>query len=147
MWAEPACSPASPGYRQGMGGGSEARVPPRSQTLPAGPHTSSEARWFLFQTLGDELPWERLHLAALLTTELASNAARHGSEKPGTPIEVKAETRGQQLRVTVHDQGPGFDPVSVIEESQSTGLRLVDRLSTRWGVDRPNRGTDVWFEI
>lgn len=135
------------GYQLGMGAESTARVPPKSQVLPAGPHTSSEARWFLLQTLADKLPWERVQIAALLTTELASNAARHGSERAGAPIEVKAETRGQQLRVTVHDQGSGFDPVSVIQGTRTTGLKLVDKLSKDWGVDRPNRGTDVWFEI
>jgi anti-sigma regulatory factor (Ser/Thr protein kinase) len=128
-------------------GGRSARVPPKSQTLPAGPRTSTEARWFLLQTLGDALPWEKVQVAALLTTELASNAARHGSQDVGAPIEVKAEARGEQVRVTVHDQGPGFDPVSVIEQTKHTGLKLVDRLSTNWGVDRPGRGTDVWFEI
>ena len=86
-------------------------------------------------------------MAALLTTELASNAARHGSRDVGAPIEVRTEARGEQVRVTVHDQGSGFDPVSVIEENRTSGLRLVDRLSTSWGVDRPGRGTDVWFEI
>jgi two-component sensor histidine kinase len=86
-------------------------------------------------------------VAALLTTELASNAARHGSDVVGAPIEVKTEARGDEVRVTVHDQGSGFDPISVIEETENSGLRLVERLSSRWGVERSDRGTDVWFEI
>jgi two-component sensor histidine kinase len=130
-----------------MGAGSRARVPPQSQSLPAGPHTAHEARWFLIKTLGDRLPWERVQVAALLTTELASNAARHGSDEVGAPIEVKAEARGDEVRVTVHDQGSGFDPISVIEETENSGLRLVERLSSRWGVERSDSGTDVWFEI
>jgi anti-sigma regulatory factor (Ser/Thr protein kinase) len=96
--------------------------------------------------LGERQPTERKQLAALLTSELASNAARHGSHEAGSPIEVRTEAQGEQLRVTVHDQGSGFDPSTVIEGG-SGGLRLVDKLSSTWGVERTEAGTDVWFEI
>jgi anti-sigma regulatory factor (Ser/Thr protein kinase) len=90
---------------------------------------------------------EQKRIALLLTSELASNAVRHGSETVGAPIDVTAETEGEQLRVTVHDQGSGFDPLTVIEGTGSGGLRLVDRLSAKWGVEQTESGTDVWFEI
>jgi anti-sigma regulatory factor (Ser/Thr protein kinase) len=79
--------------------------------------------------------------AALLTGELASNAARHGGEPIGMSVSI--EEAG--LRVTVHDEGSGFDPLTVIEGSG--GLRLVDKLSSKWGVEQTKSGTDVWFEI
>lgn len=130
-----------------MEGSGDDRVPPQSRVLPAGPRTSSEARWFLHEALGKRYPPEQEEVALLLTSELASNAARHGSEEVGLPIEVTAEAEGDQLRVTVHDQGSGFDPLVVMEGSRIGGLRLVDRLSSQWGVERTETGTDVWFEI
>jgi hypothetical protein len=89
--------------------------------LAAGPQTTHEARWFLIKTLGDRLPWERVQVAASLTTGSTSNTARHGSDEVGAPIEVKAEARGDEIRVTVHDQGSGSDPRSVIEETRTAG--------------------------
>lgn len=82
-----------------------------------------------------------------MTSELASNAARHGSEEVGLPIEGLAEAEGDQLRVTVHDQGSRFDPLTVMEGSRIGELTLVDRLSSQWGVERTERRTDVRFEI
>ncbi len=130
-----------------MGVGADNREPPLSRVLSAGPRTSSEARSFLREALGKRHPPDQRQVALLLTSELASNAARHGSEVVGSPIEVTAEAEGEQLRVTVHDQGSGFDPMTVIEGTGSGGLRLVDRLSSKWGVERTEKGTDVWFEI
>jgi anti-sigma regulatory factor (Ser/Thr protein kinase) len=130
-----------------MDTGPEDRETPLSLTIPAGPRTSTEARWFLLEALGERHPPERKQLAALLTSELASNAARHGSLEIGSPIEVRTEAQGEQLRVTVHDQGSGFDPSPVREGAGSGGLRLVDKLSSDWGVERSETGTDVWFEV
>ena len=127
--------------------GSDDRIPPQSRVLSAGPGSSSEARWFLREALGNRHPPDQEEVALLLTSELASNAARHGSEEVGLPIEVTAEAEGERLRVTVHDQGSGFDPSTVIEETGGGGLRLVDKLSSKWGVERTESGTNVWFEI
>ena len=124
-----------------MAAGPDDQVPPQSRVLSAGPRTSSEARWFLLEALKDHDVSVDVGAAALLTGELASNAARYGGEPIGMSVSI--EEAG--LRVTVHDQGSGFDPLTVIEGSG--GLRLVDKLSSKWGVEQTERGTNVWFEI
>ncbi len=125
----------APGERQG----------PWSRELRAGPDTAAEARWFLWEVLRDRQEAVDLDVAALLTTELASNAARHGSERPGSPIEVSVSLQEEGLRVSVHDQGPGFDPDD--ENARGWGVKLVEALSSDWGLERGDRGTEVWFEI
>lgn len=88
---------------------------------------------------------ERRQLALLLSSQLGSNAARYRSDEVGLPIEVTAEAEGEQLRVTFHEQGSGFDPLTVTKRSGE--LRLVDRTSSRWGVEQTESGSDIWFEI
>jgi hypothetical protein len=48
--------------------------------------------------------------------------------------------------VEVADHGPGFDP-DIRHETPGFGLRLVDKLASRWGVERSARGCRVWFEV
>jgi hypothetical protein len=50
------------------------------------------------------------------------------------------------VRVEVADHGPGFDP-EIRHETPGFGLRLVDKLASRWGVERSARGCRVWFEV
>lgn len=90
--------------------------------------------------------------AHLLTSELASNAVRHGK----APIDLSISVGEEGLRVSVFDRGAGFDPEELGgDEALSTGdwaeggrgLQLVNRLSTEWGVDRHENGTEVWFRL
>jgi serine/threonine-protein kinase RsbW len=55
----------------------------------------------------------------------------------------------RELRVSVRDRGPGFDPDRFREPTDDGGwgLDLVRSLSSRWGVDPSDNGTDVWFAI
>lgn len=123
-----------------------------SKELHAGPQTPAEARIFLSKAL------ERFHVdvdrdaARLLTSELASNAARHGKE----PIDVSISVEHEGLRVSVFDRGAGFDPADLafgdslsagdwVEDGR--GLHLVDALSADWGVERGDGGTEVWFRL
>jgi anti-sigma regulatory factor (Ser/Thr protein kinase) len=114
-----------------------------SRTLRAGPTTAAEARWFLWEALKDQDVSADMADAALLTTEAASNAARHGKE----PIELSISLEEEGLRVSVFDQGLGFDPHEEITRSRGSGVNLIERLSTDWGVDRSEDGTEVWFRI
>ena len=84
-----------------------------------------------------------LDAAALLTTELASNAARHGGE----PIGMSVSVEEGELRVSVHDHGSGFDPADENIRSSGSGVRLVEALASDWGVEHDDEGTEVWFKI
>jgi len=46
----------------------------------------------------------------------------------------------------VIDGGAGFDP-EVRHAVNGFGLRLVDKLASRWGVERESNTTRVWFEV
>ena len=122
--------------------------PPRSRSteLRAGPQTPAQARWFLAQALASfdvDVDWQT---AALLTSEVASNAARHGKE----PIDVTVSIDNEDVRVSIFDRGAGFHPGDrgpVGEDEGGWGLRLVEDLSSDWGVDRRDDGTEVWFRL
>ncbi|MGH2642290.1 MAG: ATP-binding protein [Actinomycetota bacterium] len=120
-----------------------------SRELRAGPGTPAEARSFLSEAL------ERFDVdvdrdtANLLTSEIASNAARHGKE----PIDVSISVEGG-LRVSVFDRGEGFDPEEHRIDRDSSawaeggwGLQVVQHLSSEWGVVRRDGGTEVWFRL
>jgi anti-sigma regulatory factor (Ser/Thr protein kinase) len=81
--------------------------------------------------------------AALLTGELASNAARHGGE----PIGIGVSIAEDGLRVSLRDHGPGFDPTDENARGAGLGVKLVDTLASEWGVERDDETTEVWFKI
>jgi anti-sigma regulatory factor (Ser/Thr protein kinase) len=86
--------------------------------------------------------------AVLLVSEIVSNSVRHASLDETDAIEVRIRGSRSKLRVDVVDPGPGFDSERIrpSEREGGWGLRLLDRLATRWGVER-NDGTRVWFEL
>jgi anti-sigma regulatory factor (Ser/Thr protein kinase) len=86
--------------------------------------------------------------AVLLVSEVVSNSVRHASLDATDAIEVRIRGSRSKLRVDVLDPGPGFDPgrLRPSEHDGGWGLRLLDRLATRWGVER-NDVTRVWFEL
>ena len=84
----------------------------------------------------------------LLVSEIVSNCVRHASLDPSDAIQVAIRGSNSILHVDVVDPGPGFDPDAVpsARTNGGWGLRLLDRLSSRWGVER-NHVTRVWFEL
>lgn len=83
----------------------------------------------------------------LLVTELVTNAVLHAGA-PGSPVLLRVTVTPAQLRVEVHDRGPGFEMRRPEPRGSSGGygLFLVERMSDRWGVNRGGR-TCVWFEL
>ena len=85
--------------------------------------------------------------AALLVTELASNALRHGG--PGVDLWVR-QLPGGGLRVEVVDGHATALPVlraAGPEAEGGRGLLLVSVLARAWGTERLSAGKCVWFEL
>ena len=124
----------------------------RSTELRAGPRTPAEARSFLsaaLEVLDVDVEGDTAHL---LTSELASNAARHGKE----PIAISVSVGEEGLRVSVFDRGAGFDPEALRFDGDASaqpwaeggwGLQVVHKMASEWGVKRRNDGTEVWFRL
>jgi anti-sigma B factor antagonist len=88
--------------------------------------------------------------AALVISELLSNALQHGTPLPGSGIRVSWDTDGDGVRVCVSDGG-GLTRPELGEPTSTTtggrGLRIVARLSQRWGTYSDADGTTVWAEV
>jgi two-component sensor histidine kinase len=90
------------------------------------------------------VPEDIAHTLLLLSTEIVGNAVRHAGLADDQKIVFFARLRDDFARVEVADPGIGFDPDTV--ETEGFGLRLLDKLATRWGVES-RRGCKVWFEV
>ena len=86
------------------------------------------------------------HTVCLLASEAVTNSLRHGGLGPDERIVLAARITRDFVRVEVRDPGPGFDP-DVRHGAPGYGLRMLDMLSSRWGVDRADNGCRVWFEV
>lgn len=111
-------------------------------TLPPDPTAPRRARRGLQDA---RLPEDLQHTVDLLATELVANAVRHAELGPDQQITLAARFVSDFIRVEVHDPGPGFDPDRA-RHGKGFGLRMVDKLASRWGVERES-GTRVWFEV
>jgi hypothetical protein len=69
----------------------------------------------------------------------------------GAPIELVVRATDETLRVSVANAGGAFDPSHLpgpsIERAGGWGLRIVDSLAHRWGVEPTDSGVLVWFEV
>jgi two-component sensor histidine kinase len=84
--------------------------------------------------------------AVLLVSELVTNSVKYGPEDEA--IRLIVQTDEERVRLTVHDLGLGPLPEMRDESDPAPGghgLRLVDALADRWGVERGS--TRVWFEL
>ncbi|EFL32646.1 regulatory protein [Streptomyces viridochromogenes DSM 40736] len=94
--------------------------------------------------------WHLEHLkddAKILVSELASNATRHAT---GSIVRLTVtRTARNRVRVAVTDKSRTMPQVlegDLLAES-GRGLRLVDALSSNWGVIPLPWGKSVWEEV
>jgi serine/threonine-protein kinase RsbW len=86
----------------------------------------------------------------LLTSEVVTNAIRHSGSAPHGDVIVRVEAGEDAIHVEVLNPGASFDPQVPSSPSPSgtgLGLFLVDRLASRWGVEREGQRTKVWFDV
>lgn len=88
--------------------------------------------------------------AALVVSELLSNALRHAGPLPGAEIRVAWSLEADAVQVTVCDGGSETSPELGHPTQAATGgrgLRIVEQLSTGWGASRDDEGTTVWARV
>ncbi len=119
---------------------------PRRISLPADPTAPHEARSQVGSYIyAWDVPVDPF-TAALLTSELVTNAIRH--EISDSVMLVISCTWGQ-LRVDVHDTSPSIPvPIDAPTDAEAgRGLMLVATLATDWGWYRTHAGKAVYFML
>jgi anti-sigma regulatory factor (Ser/Thr protein kinase) len=111
--------------------------------LPAKPTAAGAARRLLIR---EGLDRDLDHTVCLLTSEVVTNSIRHAGMGEDGRIVLAARLTDDWARIEVRDTGPGFDP-DIRHGAPGYGLRMLDMLASRWGVDRDDAGTRVWFEV
>lgn len=88
--------------------------------------------------------------AAIVVTELITNALRHARPLPGAVIRVGWLLATDRVEVEVSDGGGATTPTlsdPVQSATSGRGLGIVDRLCRRWGVRQTDGEMTVWAEV
>jgi anti-sigma regulatory factor (Ser/Thr protein kinase) len=129
--------------------GNGARYGPRIEVeLDSGPDAAAEARAAI-GVLDRDADADALDDLRLLVSEVVTNSVRHAGAPGSAKIGLAVSVVDDVVRAEVTDGGPGFQPSprdAPELEAGGWGLHLVDRLASRWGVER-GRPARVWFEV
>lgn len=113
--------------------------------LIAAPESVRAARAFVASMLDLWRCDDMDRVVELLTSEIVSNAVRHATG----PIRVEASLADDgSLRVGATDDHPGMPVLRDAgpDAEGGRGIRLVERLAERWGVETVDGHKVVWFE-
>ncbi len=103
------------------------------------------ARRMVVGFLSPGIPEPTVRVAALLTSELVTNAVIHAT----TPFRLDVEVEGAVIGVAVSDCAAGLAAPAYPRgaEEHGRGLQLVEALAARWGSETLVGGKRVWFEL
>jgi anti-sigma regulatory factor (Ser/Thr protein kinase) len=110
------------------------------------PDSVAEAREHVRESLCNITDADTLESVELVVSELVTNAVRHG---PGEPITLRLAADGSGgVAGEIEDHGDGV--IAIRKQDVGTavgglGLRLVDELTSAWGVNPGS--THVWFRV
>lgn len=105
--------------------------------------TTRARRWITTELAG--LPEGLVQAAALLTSELVTNAVLHA----GTDLVVSVHWGSDRVRVDVADRSPVLPAIKSYGREAATGrgLTIFSRLASSWGARPVPGGKVVWFEL
>lgn len=109
------------------------------------PESAGAARVFVERTLRDWGCTGLIDDARVVVTELVSNVVRHA----GTDIRIDLELQDELVRVGVADRAGGSVVMRTPDprlDLTGRGLRLVNALTERWGIDQGVDRKLVWAE-
>ncbi|HTT28990.1 MAG TPA: ATP-binding protein [Solirubrobacteraceae bacterium] len=109
----------------------------------------AKARRIIAEELSTLLSPSELDDMKLLVSELVTNGIVHGRNEEDIPVMLDLCINGS-IRCAVKDEGSGFFAGFAKGRDDARrggwGLRLVEQLSDRWGMQCSPRRTEVWFE-
>src|SRR5690349_9140027 len=112
-----------------------------TKDLPRSPESARTARELVNTHTTTLAPQQRTD-AALMVSELVTNALRHGVGTISLRIDV--EPRG--VRIEVSDQGMvAVGPSPTPGAHGGWGLRIIEQLADDWGIREGS--TRVWFRL
>ena len=117
-----------------------------ARTFPAEAMSATSARHFVVATLEPLVRDDLVAVAALLTTELATNSVLHARSAVDVHARGVGPTACESRSATPTPTGRAAcaaDPFGTF----GRGLALVDHLSDGWGVSRRSSGKGVWFTL
>jgi anti-sigma regulatory factor (Ser/Thr protein kinase) len=119
--------------------------------LPWAPSSVATARWRLAADLREAgLVGATIGDAALVLSELLSNAIRHARPLPGALVQVSWALDDGSLTVSVRDGGGATRPHAghpSASDLGGRGLAIVECLCSRWGVRASTGGVTVWASL
>ncbi|MDT7571469.1 MAG: hypothetical protein QOE05_1643 [Actinomycetota bacterium] len=106
----------------------------------------TEARRFVARTLTPLLGREDVETAMLVMSELVTNAALHAGTE--CEIELHGTPNGLVIKVSDFDKQVDLKRTAFgAEMTTGRGLRMLEVLCRRWGVEPWDRGKTVWCEL
>ena len=120
---------------------------PKRRLFPGRPDQIAQARNFTRRVLrscpvSDD--------AALLVSELATNAMAHTATGTGGHFHVTIYPGDASLLIAVTDDGSGKVPARRLPDEwaeDGRGLGLVELIAERWGHCGNERSRTIWFEL
>jgi anti-sigma regulatory factor (Ser/Thr protein kinase) len=116
--------------------------------LPWAPSSVATARWKLAADLREAgLVAATIGDAALVLSELLSNAIRHARPLPGAQVQVSWSLCEGSLTVSVRDGGAPTRPHAGHPSPSALGgrgLAIVECLASTWGIQDSSGGVTVW---
>jgi anti-sigma regulatory factor (Ser/Thr protein kinase) len=115
--------------------------------IDARPEAPAQARRIIAEELSSRLPAGMVTEIQLMVSELVTNGLVHGGREANAPVMLDVCVNGE-VQCRVSDQGAKF--AARLNRTPSVqlggwGLRVVEELSDRWGMQCSPQRTEVWF--